>query len=112
MQDYEEICEKICQGCCNKTRTGGFLSKACQSCYGTFISSYYFFFILEILALKMNGANAVPDPEPTLLDSNFMEPNKLQLLFQPSGKYAASTHFIQVRIPFNFSQLLSTPGNT
>jgi hypothetical protein len=51
----------------------------------------------------------VPDPEPMLLDSNFIELNKLQLLFTPSGKYVASTHFVHVHIPFNFSQLLVTP---
>ncbi len=38
-----------------------------------------------------------------------MEPSKLQLLFRPSGKYAASTHYIHIRVPFNFSQLTLTP---
>jgi len=47
----------------------------------------------------------VLDPEPSLLDSNFVEPSKLQLLFCPSGKYAASTHFIHIRAV----QLLHTP---
>jgi hypothetical protein len=59
----------------------------------------------------MNGALAVPDPEPRLLKANAATPAKLQLLFRPSGKYAASTHFIHVRIPFNFSKLLETPAN-
>ncbi len=59
----------------------------------------------------MNGAHAVPDPELTLIDSNFIELNKLQLLFRPSRKYTASTHFIRVRVPFNFLQLLQTPDN-
>jgi hypothetical protein len=101
--------KKICQSHSNKTCSGCFLSKAFQPCYGTFITSYYCIFILEILALKMNMANSVPNPELTLLDLNFVEPNKLQLLFRPSGKYVASTHFIHVHIPFNFSQLLATP---
>jgi hypothetical protein len=57
----------------------------------------------------MNGALAVPDPEPSLLDSNFVEPKNLQLLFRPSGKYVASTHFIHIRVLFNFSQLILTP---
>jgi hypothetical protein len=64
---------------------------------------------MEILALKMNRAYAVQDPELTLLDSNFTELNKIQLLFRPSGKYKASTHFIHVRIPF---KLFSTAGYT
>jgi hypothetical protein len=59
----------------------------------------------------MNGANAVPDPAPSLLDSNFVDPTNLQLLFRPSRKYAASTHFIHIRVPFNFSQLQATPMN-
>jgi len=58
----------------------------------------------------MNGAMAVPDPEPRLLDANTAEPAKLQLLFCPSGKYVALTHFIHVRVPFNFSKLLETPA--
>jgi hypothetical protein len=58
----------------------------------------------------MNGAMAVPDPELRLLDANAAEPAKLQLLFRPSRKYAASTHFIHVGVPFNFSILLETPA--
>jgi hypothetical protein len=53
-------------------------------------------------------AMAVPDAEPRLLEANAAEPTKLQLLFRPSGKYTASTHFIHVRVPFNFSKLLNT----
>jgi hypothetical protein len=57
----------------------------------------------------MNHVEAVPDPAPALLDSNFVEPQNLQLLFRPSGQYAASTHLIHIRVPFNFSQVLATP---
>jgi hypothetical protein len=85
-----------------KQAPGAFSPKPASPAIASFISCYYFFFILEILALKMNGANAVPDPEPSLLNSNFVKPNNLQLLFRPSGKYAASTHFIHIRVPFNF----------
>jgi hypothetical protein len=31
---------------------------------------------MDILALKIDGEQAVPDPEPKLLDSNFVEPSK------------------------------------
>jgi hypothetical protein len=44
----------------------------------------------------MNQVEAVPDPAPTLLDSNFVEPQNLQLLFCPSGQYTASTHLIHI----------------
>jgi len=72
-----EIRAQIRQSRSNKTGARGFFTNACSPCYHTFITSYYIFFILEILALQMNGANAVPDPAPTLLDSNFIEPANL-----------------------------------
>ncbi len=86
MQGDEEIHEKIRQGCCNKAGPRSFFTKAATPCFRSFIASYYVFFILELLALKMNGAMAVPDPEPRLLDANAVTPAKLQLLFRPSGK--------------------------
>ena len=110
MQSNAEIGQKIRKGRGNKTGPRRFFTKAANPCFHTFIASYYVFFIMELLALKMNGAMAVPDPEPRLLDTNTAEPTKLQLLFHPSGKYASSTHFIHVRVPFNFSKLLDTPA--
>ena len=111
MQGNEEIRQKISQGRRNKAGPRSFFTKAATPCFRSFIASYYVFFILELLALKMNGALAVPDPEPRLLEANAATPAKLQLLFRLSGKYAASTHFIHVRVPFNFSKLLETPAN-
>ncbi len=111
MQGDEEIRQKIRQGRHNKAGPRSFFSKAATPCFRSFIASYYVFFILELQALKMNGALEVPDPEPRLLDANAATPAKLQLLFRPSRKYAASTHFIHVRVPFNFSKLLETPAN-
>ncbi len=106
-----QICAQLRQSNRNKTGARGFFSKAYTPCYRTFVASYYFFFILELLVLKINPANAVPDPTRTLFDSNFVEPTNLQLLFRPSGKYTALTHFIHIRVPFDFSQLLATPDN-
>jgi hypothetical protein len=96
MQSNVEIGVKIREGRSNRAGPRSFFTKAAAPCFRTFIASYYVFFILELLALKMNGAMAVPDPELRLLDANAAEPAKLQLLFRPSGKYAASTHFIHV----------------
>jgi hypothetical protein len=110
MQTNEEIRAKIGQSNRDKTRPRGFLSKAANPCFRTCLSTAFFFFFLDILALKMNTVHAVPHPEPKLLDSNFVEPSKLQLLFRPSGKYAASTHYIHVRVPFNFSRLTLMPS--
>jgi hypothetical protein len=110
MQTNAEISQKIRKGRSNKAGPRRFFTKAANPCFCTFITSYYVCFNLELLALKMNGVMAVPDPELRLLDTNVAEPAKLQLLFCPSGKYAASTHFIHVRVPFNFSKLLETPA--
>jgi hypothetical protein len=110
MQSNAEISQKICKGRCHKAGPRRFFSKAANPCFRTFIASYYLCFILELLALKMNGAMAVPDLELRLLNANATEPTKLQVLFRSSGKYAASTHFIHVRVPFNFSKLLDTPA--
>jgi hypothetical protein len=107
MQVNEEVCAKIGQSCSNKARTKSFFTKVATPCFWTILSTSFFFFFLELLALKMNGAQAVQDP--SLLDSNFIEPSKLQLWFWPSGKFAACTHFIHIQVPFNFSQLLQTP---
>jgi hypothetical protein len=110
MQSNAEISQKIHKGCCHKTGPRCFFSKAANPCLSTFIALYHLCFILELLALKMNGVIAVPDPEPRLLDANATESAKLQLLFCPSRKYVASTHFIHVGVPFNFSKHLDTPA--
>jgi len=110
MQTNEEICEKIREGHRNKAGPRSFFTKAATPCFRTCLSAAFIFFFLDILALKIDGAQAVPDPEPKLLDSNFVEPSKLQLLFRPSGKYAASTHYIHIRVPFNFTKLTLTPA--
>jgi hypothetical protein len=81
MQINAQIRQKIRQSRGNKTGTRRIFSKAFNLYYRTFITTYYFYFVLEILVLKMNQVEAVPDPAPTLLDSNFVEPQNLQLLF-------------------------------
>jgi hypothetical protein len=109
MQTNEKISEKICKSHHHKARSRCFVTKAATPCLHTCLSASLIFFFMDILALKINGAQAVTDLEPKLLDSNFFEPSKLQLLFRPSRKYAASTHFTHIRVPFNFSQLMLTP---
>ncbi len=89
MQCNAEIGQNIRKDHSNKAGPRCFLTKAANPCFRTFITAYYVCFILELFPLKMNGAMAVPDPEPRLLDANVAEPAKLQLLFCPSGKYAA-----------------------
>jgi hypothetical protein len=109
MQNHEKIRAQIGQSRHNKAHTWSFFNQAATPCFCTFISTSFLFFVLVLLALKINGANAVPDLEPSLLDSNVIKLSKLQLLLRPSRKYATSTHFIHTQVPFNFSQLLATP---
>jgi hypothetical protein len=80
-QNNVQISAQICHSHCNKTSARSFFSKAYTPCYRTFIASYFFYFILELLVLKINMTNAVPDLAPSLLDSNFVQPANLQLLF-------------------------------
>jgi hypothetical protein len=44
--------------------------------------------------------------QPILIDSTFTQPSRLQLLFWPMGKYAASMFASHIRIPFNYSSLI------
>jgi hypothetical protein len=44
--------------------------------------------------------------QPILIDSEFTQPERLQLRFRPMGKYAASTFTSHIRIPFNYSSLI------
>jgi hypothetical protein len=81
MQQYAQIRVQLRQSNHHKTGARCFFSKAYTPCYCTFIASYSFFFILERLVLKIEVTNAVPDPAPSLLDSKFVKPANLQLLF-------------------------------
>jgi hypothetical protein len=81
MQNDAQIRAQLCQSNHNKTGARSFVSKAYTLCYRTFVASYYVFFIMDFLVLKIDVTNAVPDPAPSLLDSNFVEPANLQLLF-------------------------------
>jgi hypothetical protein len=110
VQEYQEIREKIRQSGRHQARSRGLFSKNARPCYRAMFSSTLFvFFLLELLAVKINTAGAVPDLEPTLQDSKYFEPEKLKLHFRPSRKYTASTHYIHIRVPFNFTDPLETP---
>ncbi len=53
--------------------------------------------------MQYSGAK---DKQPILIDSEFTQPQKLQLCFCPMGKYAASTFTSHIRIPFNYLALV------
>ncbi len=77
MQNDAQIHQKIRQSRRDKASAGRIFPKAFNLYYRTFITTYYFYFVLEILVLKMNQVEAVLDPAPTLLDSNFVEPQNI-----------------------------------
>jgi hypothetical protein len=61
MQEYQEIREVICQNCSDQAHPRGLFSKSTRPCYRAMISSLFIFFVLELLAVKMSRAGAVPD---------------------------------------------------
>jgi len=79
MQGSAKIGSKNSKSHSQKTRPVGFLTKAAKRCYFTSIPAAFIFFSLEILALKITPAGAVPDLELTLQDSKYTEPTNFRL---------------------------------
>ncbi len=83
-----------------------FPQRLCQLLQHLSITSAFIFFIIDSVVLKMSHASAVPNPDPTRLDSKFIEPSKQQLHFHPSGQQATSMNYVHIWVPFNFSQMI------
>ncbi len=58
--------------------------------------------------LKMSQGQSLPDPDPELINTKNLDFAKPKLFFKKMGKYAATSTYIHVRIPFNFAQILDT----
>jgi truncated hemoglobin YjbI len=56
-----------------------------------------------VLQMQHSGAET---KQPILIDSEFTQPEKLQLRFRPLGKYAATTFTSHIRVLFNYSSLI------
>jgi hypothetical protein len=66
-------------------------------------------FILIIYGLlKMSQGQPLPDPDLELINAKNLDFAKPKLFFKNIGRYAATSTYIHVRIPFNFSQILDT----
>jgi hypothetical protein len=52
--------------------------------------------------LKMTSGMTVPDPDPELIYTQNFDFAKPKLFFKNISKYAATSTYIHVRIPFNF----------
>jgi hypothetical protein len=58
----------------------------------------------------MNLVTAVPDTDPSLQNTKYIEPAKFQLHFRPSGHYAAPTPCVHISVPFKVIQLIEMPS--
>ncbi len=58
--------------------------------------------------LKMTSGTTVLDPDPELINAQNFDFAKPKLFFKNIGKYAATSTYIHVRIPFNFTTVFNT----
>ncbi len=56
----------------------------------------------------MTSGTTVPDPDPELINAQNFDFAKPKLFFKNIGKYAATSTYIHVRIPFNFTTVFNT----
>jgi hypothetical protein len=88
----------------HKTGTWGTFSTASTSTASKKVIMVNLLFLAAFFT-QMQYSDAETKP-PILIDSEFTQPEKLQLRFRPMGKYAASTFMSHIRIPFNYSSLM------
>jgi hypothetical protein len=55
----------------------------------------------------MSSGSTVPDPHPELINAQNFNFAKLKLFFKNIGKYTATSTYIHVRIPFNFTTVFN-----
>jgi Integrase core domain len=58
--------------------------------------------------LKMSSGSTVPDPDPELINAQNFNFEKPKLFFKNIGKYATTSTYIYIRIPFNFTTVFNT----
>jgi hypothetical protein len=56
----------------------------------------------------MSQGQSLPDPDPELINAKSLDFAEPKLFFKNMGKCAATSTYIHVRIPFNFTQILDT----
>jgi hypothetical protein len=56
----------------------------------------------------MTSGTTVPDPDPELINAQNFNFAKPKLFFKNISKYAATSMYIHVRIPFNFTTVFNT----
>jgi hypothetical protein len=97
------IPEKMFQGRCLSEKICG---QGQKNVFGrTFPANFLKFFLIIYGLLKMSQGQQLQDPE--LINAKSLDFAKPKL-FKNIGRYAATSTYIHVRIPFNFSQILDT----
>ncbi len=56
----------------------------------------------------MTSGTTVPDPDPELINAQNFDFAKPKLFFKNIGKYATTSTYIHVQIPFNFTTVFNT----
>jgi hypothetical protein len=74
----------------------------------TFPANFPKFVLIIYGLLKMSQGQQLPDPDLELINVKSLDFAKPKLFFKNIGRYAATSTYIHVRIPFNFSQILDT----
>jgi hypothetical protein len=98
MSKHSEICWEGCP------TNRGKSPKSCQRipcCISTLIVILY-------CLLKISLGSTVPDPDPELMNAQNFDFAKPKLFFKNIGHYAATSTYILVRIPFNFTPVFNT----
>jgi hypothetical protein len=74
----------------------------------TFPANFLKLIIILYGLLKMSQGQSLPDPDPELINAKSLDFAKPKLFFKNIGRYSATSTYIHVRIPFNFTQILDT----
>jgi hypothetical protein len=74
----------------------------------TFPTNFLKFVLILYGLLKMSQGQQLPDPDPELINAKSLDFTKPKLFFKNIGRYVATSTYIHVRIPFNFSEILDT----
>jgi hypothetical protein len=98
MSLHSEVCW---EGCPTNRRQG---TKSGQRISGHLPTLIFIIYSL----LKMSSGSSVPDPDPELIKAQNFDFAKPKLFFKNIGKYAATSTYIHVRIPFNLTTVFNT----
>jgi hypothetical protein len=84
-------------------------SQSLKNVVGRTFSAYFSKLIIVLYGLlKMSHGQPLPDLDPELNNVKSLDFAEPKLFFKNIGRYAATSTYIHVQIPFNFSQILDT----